>query len=89
MHLPEASDIPKFRCEVSTFFNLLFVEANVLAAGRNAHEPKPQTVGAILVDQFKWIGRVTQRLRHLATEFVANEARKINVAEGNIVLNAV
>jgi hypothetical protein len=37
MHLSEARDVPKFRREVSTFFDLLFVEANVLASGRNAH----------------------------------------------------
>src|SRR6266487_5001593 len=33
MHLPEASDVPKFRREVSTFFDLLFVEANILSPG--------------------------------------------------------
>src|SRR4029077_1394619 len=80
MHLPEARDIPKFRREVSTFFDLFFVEANILSSGSYAHQPKAQAVSAILVDQFERIGRVTQGLRHLSTELVANEARKINVA---------
>src|SRR5881396_1250580 len=89
MHLPEASHVPKFRREVSTFFDLLFVEANILASGSNAHQAEAQAVSAILIDQFERIGRVTQGLRHLPAELVANEARKINVAKRNIVLNAV
>ena len=89
MHLPEARDIPKFRREVSAFFDLLFVEANVLASGSDAHQTEPQAIGTILVEQFKWIGRVTQGLRHLPAKLIANQARKINVGEGNIVLNAV
>src|SRR4029077_16144241 len=77
MHLPEARDVPKFRREVSTFFDLFFVEANILSSGSNAHQAKAQAVGAVLVDQFERIGRVAQGLRHLSTELVANEARKI------------
>ncbi len=50
MHLPEASDVPKFRREVSTFFDLLFVEANILSPGSNAHQAKAQAVSAILAD---------------------------------------
>src|SRR5438552_18124252 len=89
MHLPEASDVPKFRREVPPFFDLLFVEANILSSGGDAHQAEAQAVSAILVDQFEWIGRVAQRLRHLAAELVANETRKINVAKRNIILNAV
>ena len=89
MHLPEARHVPKFCREVPTFFDLLFVEANILSSGRDAHQAEAQPVGAILIDQFKWVRRITQRLGHLPAELVANETRKINVAKRNIVLNAV
>src|SRR5437867_1767103 len=89
MHLPEARHVPKFCREVPTFFDLLFVEANILSSRGDAHQAEAQAVSAILIDQFERIGRVAQGLRHLPAELVANEARKINVAKRNIVLNAV
>src|SRR5205809_957957 len=56
MHLPKASSVPKFGREVAPFLDLLFIEADVLAAWRNAHETKAQTVRAILVDQLERVG---------------------------------
>jgi hypothetical protein len=89
MHLTKAGHVPKFSREVAALFDLFFVEANILASGGDAHQPKAHAVGAILVDQFEGIGGIAQRLRHLPAKLVANQARKIDVAEGNIVLNAV
>src|SRR5438045_5798489 len=40
MHLPEARHVPKFRREVSAFFDLLWVEANILTSVSNAHQTK-------------------------------------------------
>ena len=72
MHLPEASGIPKFGGEVSAFFDLFFVEADVLTAWRDAHKTVAQTIGAVLVDRLQRIRRVAERLRHFAPLLVTN-----------------
>src|SRR5260370_17893641 len=87
MHLPKTRDVPEFCREVSAFLDLLFVVTNVLPSGRNPHQTKSQSVGAILIDQLERIGRITQRLRHFPAERVANNTDKENVAERNVVLD--
>ena len=62
MHLPKASGVPEFSREVASLFDLLFIEADVLAAWGNAHETKTQTIRAILLDQLERVGRVAKRL---------------------------
>ena len=58
MHLAETRRVPKFVRKISAFFDLLFIEANVLTARRNAHQAEAQTVGPIFRDQLERIGRV-------------------------------
>src|SRR5438477_12625586 len=65
MHLPEASDVPKFRREVQPYFNLLFVESNILSSRGDAHQTEVQAMSAILVDSFEWIERVATVIRCL------------------------
>src|SRR5436309_15283862 len=86
MHLTEARDIPDLRPKVTSFFNLSFVETNVLASRRDAHQTKSQAVGTILIDQLQRIRRIAQRLRHLSTEVVADNAGEENVTKWNVVL---
>ena len=87
MHLTKARDIPKLRREVTAFFDLFLVEANVLACGRDAHQTKPQAVGAVFVDQLERIGRIAERLRHFATQLVANNAGEENVVKRDVVFS--
>jgi hypothetical protein len=55
MHLPEASDVPKFGCEITAFLDLLFIKGNVLSAWCDAHQTKAQSVCSIPCDQLEWI----------------------------------
>src|SRR5437588_8928660 len=87
MHLPEPRRVPKFGREVAAFFNLFFVEANVLTARRDPHQTEAQTVCAILVDQIERIGRIPERLRHFPSLLVANDAGEENVVERNVVFS--
>src|SRR5260370_414567 len=85
MHLPKASSVPEFGREVAPLFDLLFIESNVLAAWRNAHEAKTQPVGAVLLDQLQRVGRVAERLRHFAALLITNQAREENIVKWNVV----
>src|SRR5947207_15595298 len=87
LHLTKTRDVPEFRRKVSAFLNLSFIEPNILASGRDAHQTKSQAVGAVLVDQLERIGRIAERLRHLAALPVANNAGKENVVKRNVVFN--
>src|SRR6266436_7633070 len=87
MHLAEPSHVPKFGGEIAAFFDLFFVEANILAARRDPHQAEAQTVRAIFVDQVERIGRIAQRLRHFAALLVANDPGEENVVERNIVFS--
>ena len=50
--------VPKFGREIAAFFDLFFVEANILAARRDPHQAEAQTVRSILVDQLERIRRI-------------------------------
>src|SRR6266487_5180688 len=89
VHLAKARDVPEFCGEVAAFFDLFLVKANVLSARRDAHHTESQAVRAILVDQLEWIRRITERLRHLPPELVANQAREINMTKWNIAFVAI
>src|SRR6266516_2443357 len=89
MHLPKATGVPKFGREVAPFLDLLFIEADVLAAWGNAHETKTQTIRAILLDQLERVGRVTKRFGHFATVLVADQPSEINIVKWDVVFGAV
>ena len=56
MHLPEAGGVPEFGREVTAFFDLFFLETNVLTTGRDPHQAEPQPVGAVFIDQLEHVG---------------------------------
>src|SRR5438309_872908 len=85
VHLAKARHIPKFGREITAFLDLFFVEPNVLTARRDPHQTETQAVSAVFVDQVERIGRIAQRLRHLAPLLVADDSGKENIAERNIV----
>ena len=55
MHLPKTSSIPKLGREVTAFFDLFFIETNILTARRNAHETKSKAVRTVLANELKRI----------------------------------
>src|SRR5206468_1167054 len=87
VHLAKAHNVPEFCRKVAAFFDLFFVEPNVLPSRRDVHHAKTQTVGAIFVDQLEWIRRITERLRHLPPQLVANQASEQNVVKWNVVFD--
>src|ERR1019366_10681101 len=89
VHLAKTRRVPKFGREIAALYDLFFIEANVLAARRNAHQAESQTVRAVFVDQLERIRRVAQRFRHLPTLLIPNQSREKNVAEWNVVFDAI
>src|ERR1041385_4683455 len=65
MHLSQTRHVPELGGKIAALLDLFLVVANVLTAGRDAHQTKAQAVGAIFINQLERIGRVAQRLRHL------------------------
>src|SRR5438067_13929360 len=80
VHLTQTRDIPELRGEIATLCDLFFVEANILTAGRDAHQTKSQAVGTVFINQLERIWRVAHRLRHLSPAFVTDHACEINMA---------
>ena len=89
VHLTQTRDIPELRGEIATLFDLFFVVANILTAGRDAHQTKSQAVGAVFINQLERIWRVAQRLGHLSPAFVTDQACEINMAKWDIVFIAI
>ena len=58
VHLAEPGNVPKFGREITAFFDLLFIKADVLAARRDPHQAEAQPVRAIFVDQVEGIGGI-------------------------------
>src|SRR5205823_12542610 len=88
VHLTETRRVPQLRGKVPPFFDLFFVEANVLPARRNSHQAETQTIRSVFRNQIERVGRITKRLRHLATLLVANDPGEEHVVKRNVVLIA-
>ena len=58
VHLAEARGIPQLRREVAALLDLLFIERNILTAGRDAHEPETQTIRAEFRNEVERVRRV-------------------------------
>ena len=82
LHLAETAGVPKFVAEIAAELDVLFVEEHVLPERRAAHRAEAQRVRAVLGDELERVGRVAERLGHLAALFVANDAGEINVRNG-------
>ena len=79
--LHQAESIPYLVVEIASLLTQRFVKENVVACGRAEHHAHAHTISAILFNQGYGIGRITKTLAHLATQFVAHNAREINVFE--------
>ena len=79
----EPAYVPKFIAKVSSLFDAILREPDVLTFGRDAHYPVPQAICSVLFDQIERVRGIAERLGHLLTFFVADNSGKINVFEGN------
>src|SRR6266513_5472707 len=77
--LAESARVPEFVAEVAPQLDVLLVVEHVLAERRAAHDAEPERVGAVIADELERVGRIAQALRHLAAQFVADDAREIDV----------
>ncbi len=85
----EAGGVPEFVAEVAAFFDLFFIEADVLALGGDAHEAEAQAVRAVFDDEVEGIGGVAERFGEFAALGVADEAGEVNVTEGDVAGDVV
>ncbi len=73
--------IPYLSTEISALLTESFIEEYVIAGGRGEHHSHTHSIGTILIYQFQRIGTVSQRLGHLATQFIAHDTCEIDVLE--------
>ena len=85
LHLDEPGSVPELVHEVAADLASFLVEQNILALRRDQHQAEPQAVGAVPGNEVERIGRVAERLRHLPSDGVADDARKIDVPERFLV----
>ena len=77
--------VPDFVAEVAALLAERLVEHHVVAGRRREQHRHAHAVGAVLCDEVQRVGRVAQLLGHLAADFVAHDAREVDVAEGLLV----
>ena len=87
-HLAETAGIVEFVGEITTFFDRAFVEAKVGTYRRDAQKPEAQAVGAVFFHQIDRIGRIAQRLAHLAALQVADDRGEKHIAERDFPFEA-
>ena len=80
--LDEAEGVPDFVAEVAALLHELVVVHDVVAGGGGEHQAHADAVGAIVADEVEGVGRVAERLAHLAADGVADDACEVNVVEG-------
>src|ERR1035437_9943488 len=74
LYLAETAGVPELVAEIAAEFHVLLVEEHVLAERRAAHGAEAEGVRAVLGDEFERVGRIAERLRHLAALLVADDA---------------
>ena len=77
----QAVGVPYLVAEIAALLAERFVEHHVVARRRGDEHRHAHAVGAVFGDQVERVGRVAQLLGHLAADFVADDAREIDVAE--------
>ncbi len=88
-HLPalrQAESVPYLVVEVASLLAQCLVEEDVVASRSGQHQTHAHAVGTILVYQLQRVGRVAERLGHLASQLVAHDAREVDVAERHLPL---
>ena len=86
-HLAEAGGVPELVAEVTALADAIFVEEDVLALGGDGEQAEAKTIGAELRDQIEGLGRVAERLGHLASELVADDAIEVDALERDALAN--
>ena len=82
----QTESIPYLVAEVTSLFAKGVVEKNIVSGRSRKHHTHTHTVGTILFDQFQWIGRVTERFRHLTSLFITNDSCEVYVLKRHLSL---
>ena len=77
--LDEPESIPYLIAEVASLLAQCFVEEDVVACRGREHHPHADSVSAEFVDEIQRIRRVAQRLGHLASYLVTDNAGEIDI----------
>ena len=88
VHAPafhQTHGVPYLVAEVTSLFAESLVERQVVACGGGEQHAHAHAVGAEFVDKLDWVGRVAERFRHLASQFVSHNSGEIDVAERHLV----
>ena len=82
-HLAEPARVPELVAEIFPALDPVFLKADVLPLRRDRHDPEPQAVRPVGVDQVERVGRIAEGLRHLPALLVADDAGEVDVFERN------
>ena len=82
--LHEAECVPYLVAEVTSLFAECFVEEDVVACRCGEHHAHAHAVSTILFDELERVGRVAERLGHLASQLVAHDAGEVDIAEWHL-----
>ena len=82
--LDEAEGVPYLVVEVTALLAQGVVEEDVVAGRSRKHHTHAHTVGTIAFDEVERVGRVAQRLGHLASQLVAHDTCEVHVAERHV-----
>ena len=88
-HFPafdKSEAVPYLVAEVASLLAEALVEEDVVARGGCQHHTHAHAVCAEAGNQVQRVGAVAQRLRHLASQFVADDTREIDMAERHFAL---
>ncbi len=79
--LDQAERVPDLVAEIASLLAQRIIVHDIVTGGSGKHDTHTHTVGTVFGYQFQRIGRVAQRLRHLAAEFVTDYTGEIYVVE--------
>ncbi len=87
--MTEAAGVPELVAKVSPQLDILFVKEHIEPQRGASHGTKAQRISAVLVNQFKWFGRVAQALGHLAILLIANDPGVIDILKRQIAAKLI
>ena len=80
----QTESIPYLVAEITSLLTKRIVEKDVVSGRSRKHHAHTYTVSTVLLNQFQWIGRVTERFGHLTSQFITNDTCEINILERHL-----
>ena len=77
----QTESIPNFITEISTLFNLRFIEQNIISRWRTQQHSQTHRIGTKLRNQIQRIWTVAQAFAHFAALLISNNTSIVNVFE--------